>query len=230
MKHPQTRQAGGAHHPRRSAHVRHGIAVPPVRHLCQPGTALQAARRRDVPVLQGIQGRPDSGRGHHRSRLHGLLHGRRHRLRELRRGDDSVLHLLLDVRLPARGRPDLGLRRRARQRLPVRRHGRPHHAGRRRLAAPGRPQPRARQHRAHLRHLRSGLRLRNRHHRAGRHPPHVPGAGRPLLLPHALQRELPHAADAGGPRSGGHAQGHLPLPARPRTARPWCSCSAAARF
>ena len=91
---------------------------------------------------------------------------------------------------------DLGLRRRARQGLPVRRHGRAHHALRRRTAAPGRPQHRSRQHRAHLHHLRSGFRLRDRHHRAGRHPAHVPGAGRPLLLPDALQRELPHARHA----------------------------------
>ena len=42
--------------------------------------------------------------------LHGVVHGRRDGVRELRRGDDSVLHLLLDVRLPARGRPHLGLR------------------------------------------------------------------------------------------------------------------------
>ena len=159
MKHPRTGQARGAHHSRRGAHVRHGIAVPPVRHLCQPGTALQAARRGDVPVLQGIQGRPDSRRGHHRSRFHGFLHGRGHGLRELRRGHDPVLHLLLDVRLPARGRPDLGIRRLARQRLPVRRHRRPHHPGRRRLAAPGWPQHPALQHSAHLRHLRPGLRL-----------------------------------------------------------------------
>ena len=53
-----------------------------------------------------------------------------------------VLHLLLDVRLPARRRPDLGRRRLARARLPARRHRRPDDAGRRRAAAPGRPQPR----------------------------------------------------------------------------------------
>ncbi len=113
------------------------------------------------------------------------------------RGDDSVLHVLLHVRIPARGRSHLGLRRRARQRFPDGRHRRPHHPFGRRSAAPGWPQHRAGQHRAHLRHLRSGLCLRNRGHRAGWHPPHVPGAGRPVLLPDTLQRELPHAADAG---------------------------------
>ena len=56
------------------------------------------------------QERPDSGRRHHRSGLHGVLHRRRHGLRELRRADDSVLHLLFDVRLPARGRFGVGVR------------------------------------------------------------------------------------------------------------------------
>ena len=40
------------------------------------------------------------------------------------------------------GRPDLGRRRFAHPRVPPRRNGRPHHARRRRAAAPGRPQPR----------------------------------------------------------------------------------------
>ena len=40
----------------------------------------------------------------------------------------SVLHLLFDVRLPARRRPDLGFRRFSRQRLPDGRNGRAHHA------------------------------------------------------------------------------------------------------
>ena len=56
---------------------------------------------------------------------------------------DSVLHLLFDVRLPARRRPDLGRRRHADARLRARRHRRPHDAQRRRPAARGRQQPRA---------------------------------------------------------------------------------------
>ena len=43
-------------------------------------------------------------------------------LQHQRRADDPVLHLLLDVRLPARRRPRLGGRRHARARLPDRRH------------------------------------------------------------------------------------------------------------
>ena len=57
--------------------------------------------------------------------------------------DDPVLHLLLDVRLPARRRSHLGGGRQPRARLPARRHRRTHHAQRRGPAAPGRPQPRA---------------------------------------------------------------------------------------
>ena len=57
------------------------------------------------------------------------------------RADDPVLHLLLDVRLPARRRPGLGGRRHACPRLPARRHRRPHDAQRRGPAARGRAQP-----------------------------------------------------------------------------------------
>ena len=45
---------------------------------------------------------------------HGVVHRRRHRLRHARREHDSVLLLLLDVRLPAHRRSDLAERRRAR--------------------------------------------------------------------------------------------------------------------
>ena len=74
------------------------------------------------------------------------LHRRRHGLRQPRAADDSVLHLLLDVRLPAHRRPDLGRRRHALPRLPAGRHRGPHHADGRRPAAPGRPLPPARGH------------------------------------------------------------------------------------
>ncbi len=43
--------------------------------------------------------RPDPRRRHHGSRLHGLLHRRRHGLRQLRRALDPLLHVLLHVRL-----------------------------------------------------------------------------------------------------------------------------------
>ena len=59
-------------------------------------------------------------------------------LRHARRAHDPGLRLLLDVRLPAHRRPDVGVRRPAGPRLPARRHRRPHHAERRGPAARGR--------------------------------------------------------------------------------------------
>ncbi len=53
------------------------------------------------------------------------LHRRGDRLRDARHADGPVLHLLLDVRLPADRRPDVGVRGRARPRVHDRRHGRP---------------------------------------------------------------------------------------------------------
>ena len=46
-------------------------------------------------------GRPGARGRHHGGRLVGLVPGRRHVLRDPRRADDPVLHLLFDVRLPA---------------------------------------------------------------------------------------------------------------------------------
>ena len=99
--------------------------------------------------------------------------------------DGAVLHLLLDVRLPARRRLHLGRRRHAGARLPAGRHRRPHHARRRGPAAPGRPQPAARDHGAELPRLRSGLRLRARRDHPGRPAAHVRRRRRRLLLHHA---------------------------------------------
>ena len=95
-----------------------------------------------------------------------------HALRHPGRADGAVLHLLLDVRLPAGGRPHLGRGRRPGPGLPARRHRRAHHAARRGAPAPGRPQPRAGLDRARLRGLRPRLRLRG-----GRHRPRRPRAG-----------------------------------------------------
>jgi pyruvate dehydrogenase E1 component len=80
-------------------------------------------------------GRADPGRRHQRSRRHRQLDGRGHQLQRARPGHAAVLHLLLDVRLPARGRRHLGRRRPARARLPAGRHLGPHHAGRRRACS-----------------------------------------------------------------------------------------------
>ena len=141
---PGARQDRRADRSRRSAHVRDGGAVPPGRHLLARRPAVRAGRHGHAPLLQGVDGRPDSRGRHQRGGLAGVVHRRRHGVLDARRQHDSVLHLLLDVRLPARRRPDLGRRRFALPRLPARRHGRPHNARWRRAAASGRQQPRAR--------------------------------------------------------------------------------------
>ena len=65
------------------------------------GPAVRARRHGHAAVLQGSEGRADSRGGHHRGGLDVVVHRRRHGLRDARRQHDPVLHLLLDVRLPA---------------------------------------------------------------------------------------------------------------------------------
>ncbi len=137
------------------------------------------------------------------------------RLRDPRHQHDPVLHLLLDVRLPAHRRPDLGRRRHAREGLPARRHRRPHDARRRRPAAPGRPQPRDGADRADVQGLRSGLRLRAGGHHRGRPEADVSRSGRLLLLPDGDERAVRDAADAGR-LEGRHPARPLQGPGRPR--------------
>ena len=137
------------------------------------GPALRVGRRRAAAVLHREPGRPAARGGHHRGRIDGQLHRRRHVVRPPGRADGAVLRLLLDVRLPAGRRPDLGRGRRPGPRLPARGDRRSHHAARRGPAAPGRPQPGAGLDGAHLPGLRPGLRLRDGRHRARRHRPHV---------------------------------------------------------
>ena len=128
------------------------------------------------------------------------LPGGGHVVRDARRADDPVLHLLFDVRLPAHRRRALGVRRRARPRLPARRHGRPHDAQRRGPPARGRPQPRAR---LALSPPRAST---TRPSRTRPRPSSATACARMygdaargrLLLPRALQREPRHAAAAGG--------------------------------
>ena len=59
------------------------------------------------------QGRPDPAGRHQRGRRDVRLDGRGDELLDARRADDPVLHLLLDVRLPARRRSRVGGRRHA---------------------------------------------------------------------------------------------------------------------
>ena len=78
------------------------------------GQLYEPVDSRHAALLPGSEGRADPRRRHHRGRLDVVVHRRRHGLRDARRQHDSVLHLLLDVRLPADRRPDLGGRRHAR--------------------------------------------------------------------------------------------------------------------
>ena len=110
--------------------------------------------------------------------------------------DDPVLHLLLDVRLPAHRRLDLGDGRPAGARLPDRRHRRPDHADRRGPPARRRPLAAAGGDQPGGRALRPGVRLRGRPHRAARPRPDVrlqrgaPARRGRHLLPHRLQRAV----------------------------------------
>ena len=105
----EPRQAHRADRSRRIAHVRHGGPVPAARHLEPAGAALHAAgfrparcstrRSKDGQILQ--EGINEAG---------GMCDwiAAATSLLDARRADDPVLHLLLDVRLPARRRPRVG--------------------------------------------------------------------------------------------------------------------------
>ena len=155
------------------------------------------------------QRRPGAGGGHHRGRVDGVVHRRRHQLRPPRRAHAAVLHLLLDVRLPAGRRPHLVGGRLPGPGLPARRHRRADHAAGRGPPAPGRPQPHAGVDRADRGGVGPGLRLRDGDDRPPRHRGDAGRRARRHLLPHALQRELPDAAGARGRRAGHHRR---PLP------------------
>ncbi len=182
-------------------------------------------------LLSRSDRRPDSGRGNHRGRLDGFVHRRRHILFHARREDDSDVHLLLDVRLPAHRRLDLGRLGLPSPGLLVRRHRRPHHAGRRRVAAPGWQQPAVCHRLSERPLLRPGLRLRIDRDRARRHAADVRGGRGRDLLHHDRQRKLQDAGHARRCRRGNHPR-HVPLPVgrrRQGKART-CNCSAAERF
>src|SRR5437762_1249204 len=95
----------------------------------------------------------------------------------------------------------------------------PHDAQRRRPAARGRTQSRARDRDPECPRVRPGVRVRDRRHRARRHQADAGRRRGHLLLPHAVQRELPAAADARR-RGGGHRPRDLSLPARRRGSPP----------
>ena len=133
------RQARRPDRARRVAHVRHGGHVPPARDLQPARPALHARGPRPADVLPRGQARPGAPGGHQRGRRDVVVDRRGHVVLQPRRADDPVLHLLLDVRLPAGRRPRLGRRRQPHARVPARRHRGPDDAQRRGPAARGRP-------------------------------------------------------------------------------------------
>ena len=100
---PPRRAACRTDHPGRGPHVRHGRPVPRAEDLRRARPEVRARRPRPVAQLHRVGPGPDPRRGHHRGRIDGQLHRRRHQLRPPRRADDPLLHLLFDVRFPAGG-------------------------------------------------------------------------------------------------------------------------------
>ena len=160
-----------------------------------------------------------------------------HELRDARRADDPGLRLLLDVRLPAHRRLDLGRRRPDDARVPHRGHRGAHHAHGRGAAARRRALTVAGVDQSRCRALRPGVRLRDRAHHAGRPAPDVRNRRvahrrRPQrhLLPHRLQRAHGPAGRAGRSWTGrvccagSTSMRRAPPRAFPRTHR-GCSCS-----
>ena len=86
-------------------------------------------------LLQGSEGRADSGRGNYRSGFDGVVHRGGHRVRDARNQHHSVFHLLLDVRFPAHRRFHLGRGGHAHARLLAGRHRGTHDALRRRVCS-----------------------------------------------------------------------------------------------
>ena len=86
---------------RRVPHLRDGLDVPERQGL-QPGrTGLRVGRPQDGAQVARGDRRPAAPRGHLRGGRDGVGHGCRIVVLHPRRGDDPVLHLLLDVRVPA---------------------------------------------------------------------------------------------------------------------------------
>ena len=134
------RPAHRADHPRRGAHLRHGLVLPDDQDLQPARAELHLGRRRADAGLQGVRRRARScTSGINEAGSVAAFTAVGIVLRHARRADDPDLRLLLDVRLPAHRRLDLGGRRPDGPRLPHRRHRRPHDADRRGPAARRRP-------------------------------------------------------------------------------------------
>ena len=214
------RPARRADHPRRGPHVRHGRAVPRAQDLrrrrarsTSRSTTTCCSRyteSADGQILE--EGITEAG-------VDGQLHRRRHELRHPRRADGALLHLLFDVRLPARRRPHLAGRRRPHPRLPARapppgaRRCSARACSTRTATASCSPRP-CRRARPTTRPSPTRWPRSCKHGIQRMYGPTTPTTRR-LLLPHPLQRELP---DAGRCRTGPastdeHRPGPVPVAA-----------------
>ena len=223
---PGDRRPVRADHPGRGAHVRHGLAVPDREDLLavrpdlrgggpQPDAAYKESERGQI-LHEGIS---EAG-------AMGSVIAAGPLVRHARHAHDPGVRVLLDVRLAADRRPDVGARRPARPRLPARRDRGPHHADRRGAAAQRRALAAARLGVGGVRVLRPGVGVRGLGDRAGRAAADVrldagaPGRREHLLLPHRLQRALrrsrPRPAVDG--LDDGHPAGHVPVRAGGRLA------------
>ncbi len=94
--------------------------VPRGEDLRRAGPEVRARRPPPAAVVRGGARRADPRGGHHRGRRDGVVDRGGDVVRDPRRADAAVLHLLFDVRVPAGRRPHLGRRRRPGARLPAR--------------------------------------------------------------------------------------------------------------
>ena len=79
LKHPDIGKLHRSHHSRRRPHLRHGSRI--IRQVgiyASQGQLYKPSRSGHAALLPRGQGRPDPGRGNHRSRLDGFVHRRRH--------------------------------------------------------------------------------------------------------------------------------------------------------
>ena len=211
---PRNREAGGADRARRSADVWHGVFVPDGGHLFERWAEVRTGGCEHAALLQGSAGRADSGRGNYGSGLDGVVYRGGFGVRDARNQHHSVFYLLFDVWIAADRGLHLGRGGYAHARVPAGRNFGTDHACRRRIAAPGRQQPRAGAAGAEPDGLRSRLRVRDRGDHRGRHPADVRQRRKHFLLHYGDERALRDATDAGG-REGRHFEGHVQIRRRP---------------
>ena len=108
VRDPTIGALGGADRLRRGPHLRPRVDHRRSQDLRPRRAALRAGGRRSAPPLCREHLGPGPPRGHHRSRRDGGVHRAGHRLRHVGATHAAGVPLLLHVRVPAGGRPDVG--------------------------------------------------------------------------------------------------------------------------